>query len=121
MGEKEGTILPFLFSTEINKRGFLVHMQTPAGFGVKLVNRIVDGEGRVVKEMERNVETAIEEYNLKYIYRSPEGNIESTITVKDYGNYVHEVASGNIGGDMTYNNGVFSGYIESRGPEVKAR
>lgn len=98
-----------------------VHMQTPAGFGVKLVNRIVDGEGRVVKEMERNVETAIEEYNLKYIYRSPEGNIESTITVKDYGNYVHEVASGNIGGDMTYNNGVFSGYIESRGPEVTVR
>lgn len=88
----------------------------PAGEDFKIVARILDGNGNVVKEVEHPTQSGFKHYKCVQTLRASGKTVKLELEVDDYGAWVHEVCPNfpddNISyNDVIYDHGTMSGYM----------
>ncbi|MDO5446374.1 MAG: hypothetical protein Q4F34_01170 [Prevotellaceae bacterium] len=91
-------------------------VDTPAGEDFKLVARILDGNGDVIKEVEHPTQSGFKHYKCVQTLVAAGKSVKFELEVKDYGAWVHEVCPNfpddNITrNDVIFDHGNISGYM----------
>lgn len=95
------------------------NVETPSCENFKLVARILDGNGDVIKEVEHPTRAGIKAYDAVQIISGNGVTVTVNLQVRDYGAWVHEVCTyPQFRSDVTFSNGVASGTITAGGVTV---
>ncbi len=99
-------------------------IDAPAGWGFKIVARILDGNGNPVMEVEHPTYSGIKSYVVTQHISSEDGSGDFTVTVKDWGALVGEKGTFNSASgeswtnDAVFKNGTISGTMVVGGVSV---
>lgn len=95
------------------------NVETPSSENFKLVARILDGNGDVIKEVEHPTRAGIKAYDAVQILTGDGASVTVNLQVRDYGAWIHEVCTHpQFRSDVTFSNGVASGTITVEGHTV---
>lgn len=107
---------------KLNKEGDVdvpFKVETPAGENFKLVARILDGNGNVIKEVEHPTTVGFKNYDITQTLTTADGTAKATYNVRNYGAYVHEVYTGmGLKNDVVFENGTISGNMIVEGVTI---